>query len=194
MSRWARALAVGFAIVCVACAEPPSREIQQAHDAIAEARAAGAEQHAASELNAAVESLNRADKAVADGDYRLALVQAVDSRDRAQQAITATSDARARLRANVERKLGNLASLIAAGRKRLAEPATTRAQKRTVEKFRAAIDDGDKSMQEARTALATGDYAGSTRLIDEAIKRIQAESTSLDEELQPPASKRRRER
>src|SRR6476646_8902770 len=57
----------------VACGEPPDKEMHQAQGAIDAARAAGAETYAPAELKAAVDALTRAQDAVAQRDYRLAL-------------------------------------------------------------------------------------------------------------------------
>src|SRR5687768_10694125 len=81
MSRLSRALWVFLVALCTACAEPPSKEMNQAQGAIDAARAAGAEQFAAAEFTAAVDALRRSEEAVAARDFRLALNHAIDSRE-----------------------------------------------------------------------------------------------------------------
>ena len=71
-------LAVSCLFACVAaaaagCADPPSKELHQAQGAIDAARAAGADSYATDEFTAAVEALARAEAAVGQRDYRLAL-------------------------------------------------------------------------------------------------------------------------
>ena len=68
-------------LATVACSAPPEKEIQQAKVAIEAAKTAGAEQYAREEFAAAKEALTRADEAVTERDYRLALSHALDSRE-----------------------------------------------------------------------------------------------------------------
>src|SRR5688500_10357092 len=70
----------------VACAAPPTREMDQAQGSIDAARAAGADRYATEQYDAAVKALQNAQEAVGQRDYRLALNYALDSRDRAQRA------------------------------------------------------------------------------------------------------------
>jgi len=68
-------------LVLPACAEPPSKEINQAQGALDAARAAGADQYATDEYRAAASALKSANDAVTQRDYRLALNFALDSRE-----------------------------------------------------------------------------------------------------------------
>src|SRR6185503_1475685 len=83
--RLLSALAV-CALMAGACGSPPDKELQQAQTAIDAARAAGADRFAAEEFTAAQSALARANDAVAQRDYRLALNNALDARERAQNA------------------------------------------------------------------------------------------------------------
>ena len=58
MVRVARRLALVILILSASCAEPPSKEMNQAQGAIEAARAAGADRFAATELAAAVDALS----------------------------------------------------------------------------------------------------------------------------------------
>ena len=69
-----------------ACGDPPDKEMQQAQGAIDAARAAGADQYARDEFTAAEDALKRAHEAVDQRDYRQALNNALDARERAQTA------------------------------------------------------------------------------------------------------------
>ena len=79
-------LAIVAAIAGAACGDPPDKEMQQAQGAIDAARAAGADQYAHDEFTAAEDALKRAHDAVDQRDYRLALNDALDTRERAQTA------------------------------------------------------------------------------------------------------------
>ena len=62
------AATVMCAFLCAACGDPPEKEMHQAQGAIAAARAAGADEYAAEEMNAAVDALRRAEAAAAERD------------------------------------------------------------------------------------------------------------------------------
>jgi len=81
-----RAVSLLALLALVACADPPSREMDQAEGAIDAARAAGAEQYAADELAAALAALAQSHEAVTLHDYRSALSYALDSREQAEGA------------------------------------------------------------------------------------------------------------
>ena len=86
----------GRPVSLVACGEPPDKEMHQAQGAIDAARAAGADTYAPDEFKAAVDALARAQDAVAQRDYRLALNNALDSRERAQNAARMGADRQGR--------------------------------------------------------------------------------------------------
>ncbi len=127
-------------ILCIACAEPPSKEMNQAQGAIDAARAAGAEQYAATELAAAVDALKRSDEAAAQRDYRLALNHAIDSRERAQNAAKSAGVARAQARGDAERLVAEASTLLTQARGRLDGGATEKLPRRTVQEQRETID------------------------------------------------------
>src|SRR6476646_5120903 len=92
-------------LVLSACAEPPTKELNQAQGALDAARAAGAEQYAPDEYRGAAAALKAANDAVEQRDYRLALNDALDSRERAQNAARQAAVTRARVRSEVERAM-----------------------------------------------------------------------------------------
>ena len=147
----------------LACAEPPSKEMNQAQGAIDAARAAGAEQYAPADFSGAVEALKRADEAVAQRDYRLALNNAIDSRERAQNAAKAAGTARAQARGNAERLVAEVATLLTQARVRLSDDAAAKVPRRTVQEQREIADAVDKRLQEARTAIAAEDYPAAVK-------------------------------
>src|SRR6187397_2700517 len=89
----------------VACGEPPDKEMHQAQGAIDAARAVGAETYAPDEFKAAVDALTRAQDAVAQRDYRLALNNALDSREQAQNAAKMAADGKAAARTEADRAI-----------------------------------------------------------------------------------------
>src|ERR687897_1698384 len=92
----------------VACAAPPTREMDQAQGSIDAARAAGADRYATDQYDAAVKALENAHDAVGQRDYRLALNYALDSRDRAQRAAKEAATQQAVPRSAAERRLSEV--------------------------------------------------------------------------------------
>ena len=93
--------------------------MDQAQGAIDAARAAGAEQYAATEYTAATQALKQANDAVTERDYRLALNYALESREQAQNAARTAADTRAKLRGDVERSIAEAKALIAQAHARM---------------------------------------------------------------------------
>src|SRR5882724_5347116 len=85
-----------FAFWSFACGgDPPDKEIQQAQEAIDKAHAAGADRYAVEEYSAAVAALKNAHTAVEQRDYRLALNDALDSKERADNSVKLAADGKA---------------------------------------------------------------------------------------------------
>jgi methionyl-tRNA synthetase len=92
-------------VLLAACSGPPRKEIDQAQQAIENARRAGAEQYAPEAFAAATAALQQSNEAVDQRDYRLALSRAVDASDRAQEAARAAADNKASARTQTETAL-----------------------------------------------------------------------------------------
>jgi len=174
MRRVTRLTGVGllFALSAAACAGPPNKEMDQAEGAIEAARAAGAAQYAATELAAAQEALEGALEAVDGRDYRLALSQALESRDQAQDAARVAADTRERLRGELERALAELLLLVTETRQRLGEAAGTAAQRAAHDARLGALSDMDSRLQEAGAMLDSGDYTGARAILDDVRARL----------------------
>jgi hypothetical protein len=179
--RASRVIGIVLVGMMVGCAEPPTREINQAQGAIDAARAAGADQYAGAELQAAVDALQRAEDAVGARDYRLALNHALDSRERAQTATKQTVNARARSRGDAERAIAEVSTLVAQALVHLRDPATTRAGRRNLQQARETVDTAQKSLQEARTALNADDYPRAVKAVDGMAARLRAALANIDD-------------
>lgn len=154
-------LAVLFAALTIAsCGSPPNPEMQQAQGAIDAARAAGADEYARAEFAAAVDALKRAEAAVAQRDYRLALNHALDSRERAQNSAKLAADGKAVARVAADRALSALDAALMAAQSRLKAAGTARVPAQLLAEPRKTIADGEQRVQEARSAMERGDYAG----------------------------------
>ena len=162
-----------------ACAEPPSKEMNQAQGAIDAARAAGAEQYATQEFRSAVESLQQSERAVTQNDYRLALSLAIDSRERAHNAAKAAVDARSKARGDAERVVAEVTMRLSQTRERLAEPVAARLPRRVTDESTQTLEAAHKTMQEARAALARDEYARAIELATAASTHVQRTEAAL---------------
>ena len=186
MLRVVRRLALITAILSASCAEPPSKEMNQAQGAIDAARAAGADKFAAAELTAALDALKRSEDAVAAGDYRQALSHALDSRERAQSAAKMAVDGRADARGHAERAISEVATLLSRAEAQLKD------NPRALKGPRSTTTAARKMLQEARAALKTEDYAGVTKALNGAAAELQAALAEIDAAASPRAAPRKR--
>ena len=191
MRRVGRRLALVILLLSAGCAEPPSKEMNQAQGAIDAARAAGADRFAASEFAAAADALKRSEEAVAGGDYRQALSHAIDSRERAQQAAKVAVEGRANLRGQAERSISEAATLLSRAQAQLKDPDIVRTG-RTLRAPRATVTKVETMLQEARSALAREDYAAVSQALNGAAAELQAALTEIDEAASPGTPRRKR--
>jgi Domain of unknown function (DUF4398) len=171
------------AFLTIACGEPPNKELHEAQGAIDAARAAGAAVYAPDELKGAADALARAQEAVGQRDYRLALNHALDSRERAQAAAKRAADERATVRSDAERLLADTIAAIAVATVRLkaAEDAHTPAEGTAT--LRAAIETGRRATDDAGNALAKEDYLGARQRLQGVSRALAAAVESV-----PPSS------
>jgi hypothetical protein len=186
------ALLALLVLVTTACGgDPPDKEMQQAQGAIDAALAAGADEYAAEELNAAEAALTAAGAAVAARDYRLALNHALDSRQRARNAAKLAADGMAAARVEADRSITRAAMGVEAMRTRLKSSDVPRLPARTVAAVRASVADADQRVQEARTAVDRGDYKAAQSAAAAANAALSAATQTL-EAAAGAAAKRRR--
>lgn len=189
------ALTLTWALVVLTlagCASPPEKEIGQAQGAIDAARAAGADIYAVTELQAAVTALDRANQAVTGRDYRLALNDALDSREHAQAAAREAAEGRARARGAAERAMAEAVTRLGAARERLSAAEAARAPARVRRPVATTLASIDAAVQEARAAMDAGDYARVQRVLTGLPERISDAVAAL--ETAEGAQQRRRAR
>lgn len=175
-----------------ACAEPPNKEMDQAQGAIDTARAAGAATYAAEEFAAAVSALEAAEVAVTQRDYRLALSQAIDSRERAQAAAKQAVEARALARGAAERAVAEVSALVNRARTRLQDPEVARLPPRSLAAPAATIAAAETSLQEARSALDADEYQKAIAATEGVAVKIEEALRALDVAAAGPAARRPR--
>jgi hypothetical protein len=138
--------------------DPPDKEIQQAQNAIDQARAAGADRYAVEEYSAAVDALKNAHAAVDQRDYRLALNDALDSKERAENSAKLAVDGKAAARSAAEKALTAANAAVTAADTKVKAAVTAHLATRGLADARAALDEAQAHVQEARTAITSGDY------------------------------------
>ena len=173
MRLWCRAvLACLLVVLATACTSPPNKEMDQAQGAIDAARAAGADRYATSEYMAATTALKNATDAVAQGDYRLALNHAIDSREQAQNAARVAADTRAKVRGEVERSIAEVNALITQVNAWIASPTAARTP-RTRRTAQQVVATSTAEVQKAGSAMQAQDYAGAQTLMTATKERLQ---------------------
>jgi hypothetical protein len=187
--RVPRATAIVAALFwTAACAEPPTRELNQAQGAIDAARAAGAAEFAATELTAAEDSLKRAHDAVGQRDYRQALSLAIDSKERARDAARQSAARMAQLKSDADLIVQTASVAIAQARARLAGPDFSRLPAGRLARLKSELNLAEKTVQEARTAADRREYAKARAGAESALVRVRqalAPATESDEKGRP---------
>lgn len=162
-------------VLLSACSTPPEKERGQAEGAIAAARAASAEVYAADELLAAEAALSEYDAAVAQGDYRQALNAALAARDRAYEAVTRASTAKAEARGRAERLVTAIEALTDRIEQRLSGAAAPRITGASALRLRQAVTAAGTVLQEARSAIDDGQYPVAITHLESALAGLQKE-------------------
>ncbi len=180
------------AVLAVACGAPPEKEMHQAQGAIDAARAAGAEQYAKEEFTAAVDALKRANDAVAQRDYRLALNNALDSRERAENAAREAADRKAQARGEVERTLAQLTLSLSQAQTRLEAAQTARVPPHALRQPRETLAAANAAVQRAGDAINAGDYPKASEDLKDVKVRVDGVVTQLDAAMAASSKRRRR--
>ncbi len=192
MSRWSLPACLCLAILAVSCGEPPNKEMDQAQGALDAARAAGADRYAATEFAAAADALARSRQAVKDRDYRLALNDALDSRERAQNAARDAAETKARLRADLERLIIEVNGLVARAAQGSVAAERARTPRAALRIHQEAVAVATAEVQKAGAAVADGDYAAVTTTLAGTKQRLTMTIAALDGLATPQTPRRRR--
>ncbi len=165
--------------------------MQQAQGAIDAARAAGADQYAQEEFAAAQTALKKAQDAVADRDYRLALNHALDSREQAQNAAKDAADHKAAARTDADRAVNEALAALNDAHTKLKAAETAHVPPRTLTEPRRVITDAEADVQKARTLFGQGDYLGVLEAVRPLTARLRDVSHALDTPGATPVRRRR---
>jgi flagellar hook-basal body complex protein FliE len=196
MSRVRRCAAVSVAILVslliAGCGDdPPTKELEQAQQAIDEARASGADRYSSEEFNAAQDAVKRAQAAVVARDYRQALNDALDARDRAQNAAKDAVEKKATAKVDADRRLHDAALAIVDARARLRAAETARrVPPRVLVPIRRDIAEAETHVQEARTAFDNGDYLSAIAPLNTSMQRLNESVKALQGGAAPVVKRR----
>jgi len=189
--RLACGVAVTWALVVhTACTEPPNKEMNQAQGALDAARAAGAEQFAAEEYKAAVDALGKSRTAVQQRDYRQALSHALDARERAQDAARVAGDEKARVYTATDRELRRAELALDRARASLEGAEAAKVPARQLQAPRQALTTADRSLREARAAIARDDIPAAASALDGLAARIVTTTSEIDAVVKARAERR----
>jgi hypothetical protein len=156
--------------------------MDQAQGAIDAARAAGADQYAKTEYDAASTALQNAHEAVAAGDYRLALNYALEGREHAQNAARDTADTKARMRSEIERTLAQVDALVAKAQGQISAAERARVPPRLLR----------QPARDLATVVAGGDYLRANQALDGMKERVAKVVADVAAATTPQTSRRRR--
>jgi chitodextrinase len=191
LRRLLSAFAISASLIVAACGTPPDKELHEAQAAIDAARTAGADRFATEEFTAAQTALAKANDAVAQRDYRLALNNALDARERAQTAAKEAAGhlAAAKREADIAMKDGDAALHDAHAKLKAAE--TARVPAATLNDARTSIAAADTALQEARTLAERGDFQGAKDRALKTTTTLRRISLDLQTEVSDAAHRRR---
>ena len=192
MRLWSCGAWLAAALLLSACADPPNKEMDQAQGAIDAARAAGADRYAGTEYAAATTALKNANDAVTQRDYRLALNYALDSREHAQNAARESADTKARLRAEVEREMADIATLLAQASNALAAAQRGRRPRRAMQRPADEIAAVNRDVQKVGEAIRADDYLEAQAALNGVKPRIEKAIVALTGPSTSQSSRRRR--
>lgn len=172
-------ITLSTAFIAACGGDPPTREILQAQQAIDTAREAGAASYAAQDFKAAEEALKRAQSSVTGNDYRQALNDALDARDRAQTAAKDAAERKAAAKTDVDRALHDAALAIVDARVKMRAAETARRSPRVIGPIRRSLAEAETHVQEARTAFDKGDYMEASTLLTKTMQIVNEQKLRL---------------
>jgi hypothetical protein len=189
MSRLIAALCA--ALLCVACSEPPQKEIDQAQGAIDAARAAGAAEYASTDFAAAVVALKQSHDAVAQRDYRLALSFALEANERAKTSAKLAADGKALARSQAEGAVTATAASLQQLRAAIQNAQARRVPAKQIEAARATGTRVERDLQKARALVASERYLEASETILRSTTQINEQIRALNDaaSARPPRRK-----
>ena len=174
----------GLILGAAACSGPPQKEIDQAQTALDAARTGGAERYAASEYTEAASSLQKAHDAVTQRDYRQALNYAIDSRQRAQEALRLAPEGKTRAHDTAVNDYDRTATRANELQSRLRELEAARVPAKDLQAARSVLAEARQALQEASTAITAGNFEAVSKSLTEVRGKLD-EAVAAIEKIPP---------
>lgn len=162
-----------------ACAAPPNREIGDAEVALKAAKAAGAEHYAPESYAQAAEAYRLSNLAVSEGDYRLALSRALESREHSQSATRESADLHARTREEAFKSMMEVTNLLAHATTEVESAEGRRVPRPLLRQVREALAVVADDVQKASAAMEKEDYVSAKAMLTDVKARLDKALTSL---------------
>lgn len=178
-------------LVAAGCSEPPQKEIDQAQAALDLARTAGADKYATVQYTDAASALQKARASVDQRDYRQALNYAIDSRQRAQDAIRQAADGKSRAQRAAESIVIDISTRASTLQGRVKAAEAARVPAKDLKNARAAMAAAQTRLQEARTLIGGENYEEATKTLTEVRGNLDAAIAEVEKIPPRPARKRR---
>ena len=186
------AAAIGTLVFLTACSEPPQKEIDRAQGAIDAARAAGADQYAPDPFTAATTAMQQTHEAVDQRDYRLALSRAVDANERALEAAREAADGKVRVRGAAEATIGRALTAERQLNEQIKVAESARVPAKDLEPARRVYATAQRTLQEARAAMAAGNYLVASKQVEGLPENIAAQTREISQLVEKRGKGRRR--
>lgn len=161
-------------LAAAGCSEPPQKEIDGAQAAVDLARTGGAAVYAPEEFTAAEAGVQKARAAVDQRDYRQALSYAIDSRQRAQNALRQAADGKAKARSATDAAMAAVTTELGRLEARLKTAETARVPAKELRAPRSVLADARKALQEAGAEIGAENYAKAGTILSEVRKKLDA--------------------
>src|SRR5262249_22195392 len=131
-------------------------------------------------FNAAVEALKNAHAAVGQRDYRLALNDALDSKERADNSAKLAIEGKAAAKSAADKALTAANRAVNTADGRLKFRTTAKASPKALADARAALDEAQAHVKDARTAFTGGDYYAALSAASAAAQSAKAANDALE--------------
>lgn len=170
-------------VVLASCSEPPRKEIAEADRAYKAALNAQAEIYAKEELGSARKALERVQAEIREERYKEAREAALLARTRAEAALKAAEENKAKVKAQAEKVLAELKLNLDKTRKMLAGASNLRDKDR--DRFNYRLEDIDLALSESDFQIKRGEYP----VVLEESQRLSSALLGLEKEIEPAIKK-----
>lgn len=181
----ARYFLLTFVVLAVltSCSEPPQKEIEAADRAYKAALNAQAEIYAKEELGSARKALERVQAEIREERYKEAREAALLARARAEAALKAAKENKAKVKYQAEKGLAELKVNLEKARKMLAGASNLQDECR--DRFNYRLEDIDLALSESDFQIKRGEFP----VVLEESRRLSSALLALEKEIEPAIKK-----